>query len=121
MALNVLYVKNLYIYPAYTSKHKLNYENQIILSKIPNVEGQYYLAVKKLSALLKGITSKHVFYCLNCLKRIHGYKNKFKKSFTTKVGENIPCGYSMSKKWTFDGIDNKCDVYRGEDCIKKVL
>ena len=27
----------------------------------------------------------------------------------------------MPKKWTFDGIDNKCDVYRGEDCIKKVL
>ena len=21
--------------------------------------------------------------------------------------------------WIFDGIENKCDVYRGEDCMKK--
>ena len=38
---------------------------------IPSVEkeGWHYLAVKKLSALLHGITSKHKgdFYCLNCL------------------------------------------------------
>ena len=44
---------------------------------IPNGKGSedksegrwHYLAVKKLSALLRGITSKHHgdFYCLNCL------------------------------------------------------
>ena len=36
---------------------------------IPNGEGWHYLEVKKLSALLKGITSKRkdTFYCLNCL------------------------------------------------------
>ena len=38
---------------------------------IPNEEEQdwYYLALKKLSPLLKGIISKHDgdFYCLNCL------------------------------------------------------
>ena len=34
-----------------------------------NKEGWYYLPVKDLSALLRGITSKHDcdFYCLNCL------------------------------------------------------
>ena len=40
----------------------------------------HYLAVKSLSALLKGITSKHDgdFYCLNCF---HSYttENKLKK------------------------------------------
>ena len=38
---------------------------------IPNGEGWYYLAVKKLSVLIKGITSKHKgdFYCLNCLQK----------------------------------------------------
>ena len=40
----------------------------------------HYLAVKSLSALFRGITSKHVgdFYCLNCF---HSYKteNKLKK------------------------------------------
>ena len=36
----------------------------------PNREGCHYLEVKKLSALLRGITSKHHsdFYCVNCLQ-----------------------------------------------------
>ena len=36
---------------------------------IPNEKGWHYLAVKKMSALLRGITSKDndIFYCLNCL------------------------------------------------------
>ena len=40
---------------------------------IPNGDRWHYLAVKKLSALLKGIKSKHKgdFYCLNWL---HLYK-----------------------------------------------
>ena len=35
---------------------------------IPNEEGWYYLALKKVSALLRGLTSKHSgdFYYLNC-------------------------------------------------------
>ena len=51
------------------SKHNSNREKQFISLIIPNGEGWYYLAVKKLSALLKGITSKRkdTFYCLNCL------------------------------------------------------
>ena len=41
-------------------------------------EGQHYLAVKKLSALLRGITSKHKgdFYCLNCS---HSFRTENKK------------------------------------------
>ena len=59
------------IYPAYISKHNLNYEKQILLM-IPNGEGQHYLSVKQLSALLKGVTSKHkdkLLYILNLIKR----------------------------------------------------
>ena len=69
IALNVLYAKKEKIYPAYVSKHNSNRERQVILLMISNGEGQWhYLAVKKLSALLRGITSKHHgdFYCLNC-------------------------------------------------------
>ena len=42
---------------------------------ISNGEGCHYLTIKKLSALLKGITSKHKsdFYCLNCL---HSFRTK---------------------------------------------
>ena len=45
-----------------------NPEKQVILLMIPNEEKWHYLAIKKLSALLIGVTSKHHgnFYCLNC-------------------------------------------------------
>ena len=68
IALNILYAKKERIYPAYVSKYNVNREKQRILLMIPNGKGWHYLAVKKLSALLRGITSKHHvdFYCLNC-------------------------------------------------------
>ena len=47
------------IHPPYISKHNSNRQKQVILSMIPNGEGWNYLAVKKLSALLRGKTSEH--------------------------------------------------------------
>ena len=57
------------LYPAYVSKLNSNCEKHGIFLMIPNGEKWHYLAVKKLSALLRGITPKHYsdFYCLNCL------------------------------------------------------
>ena len=54
-------------------------------------------------------------------EKIDECKNNSEKSSTTKVGENIPCGYSMSTIWTLDSIENKHEIYRGEDYMKKVL
>ena len=67
IALNVLYTKKEKIYSGYVPKHNSNLENQVILLIIPNGEQWDDLAVKKLSALLRGIISKHhgVFYWLN--------------------------------------------------------
>ena len=52
---------------------------------IPIEEKWHYLTVEKLSALLRGINSKHGdFYCLNCLhsfateKKIKSYKKYVK-------------------------------------------
>ena len=143
---------------------------------IPNGDGWHYLAVKKLSALLRRI-SKHQgdFYYLNrlhsfgrnnkleshkkvcenkdfcdiiinsgntktfefnqykksdnapfpiyanleCLiEKIDGCKNNLEHSFTTKVSEHIPSGFSMPII-SFRSIENKHDLYRGKDCIKK--
>ena len=53
--------------------------------------------------------------------KIGGCKNNLAESSTAKVGEHIPWGYSVSMIFTFDVIETKHDVYRGEDCIKKVL
>ena len=78
--------KNENVSSEYISKHNSNREKQVILLMISNrekreakSEGQqwHYLVVKKLSALLRGIMSKHYsdFYCLNCLKSFRT-KNK---------------------------------------------
>ena len=47
---------------AHKSKHNLKHENQVIPLMSTDGEKWHYLAVKKLSTLLKGITSKHSFY-----------------------------------------------------------
>ena len=71
IALNILYIKEKDICPAYISKNDWNCGKQIILLIISNEEekGWYYLAVKKLSTLLRGITSRHHgdFYCFKCV------------------------------------------------------
>ena len=38
---------------------------------------------------------------------------------TTKIGEHIPCGYSMSTIWGFDHSEDKHTFYHGKDCMKK--
>ena len=55
IALNILYVPHNTeeIRHAYKSKHNLKRENQVILLMISDGEKWHYLAVKKLSALLK--------------------------------------------------------------------
>ena len=60
------------IIPAYKSKYNKERENQVILLMIIAVKKWHYLAAKKLSALLRGITSNHKedFYCLICF---HSY------------------------------------------------
>ena len=75
------------IYPAYVSKHNSNREKKVILSMISNRKGWHYLAVKKLSALLRRITSKHYcdLYCLNCL---HSFRTKNKLESHIKVCES---------------------------------
>ena len=51
------------------------------------------------------------------IKKVDGCANNSEKS--SKIGEHIPCGYSMSTIWAFDHTENKHTLYRGKDCIKK--
>ena len=66
---------------------------------IPNEEKevqQHYLPVKKLSALVHGITLKRKgdFYCLNCL---HTFRTKNKLKYHEKVCKNKDfCGIAMA-------------------------
>ena len=85
IALNILYAPNNTekIRHAYKSKYNLNRKNQAILLMITDDEKWYYLAVKILSALFRGITGNNNgdFYCLNCFQS-YATKNKLKKHKT---------------------------------------
>ena len=53
------------------------------------------------------------------IRKIDGCANNPEKSSTTKIGEHIPCGYSMSAIWGFDRIEDKHTLYHRKDCMKK--
>ena len=115
IALNILYVphntKKINI--AYKSKHNLTREKQTVLFMITNGEKWHYLVVKKLSGLLRGITSNHNadFYCLNFFCA-YSTKNKLEKH--KKICENLDyCHVEMLTK------DNNIIKYNhGEKSIK---
>ena len=82
IALNILYVpyNTEKIRHAYKSKYNLTRENQVIYLMITDGEKWHYLAIKRLYALFRGITSKHDgdIYCLNCFQS-YTTENKLKK------------------------------------------
>ena len=59
-----------------------------------------------------------IYADLECLiEKIDGCKNNPENSSTTKVGEHIPSGFSMSTILSFRSIENKYNVSRGKDPI----
>ena len=79
-----MYAKKEKIYPVYVSKYNSNCEKQVIPLIISNGKKWYYLPVKKLSALLRGIASKNHgdFYCLNCF---HSFTTENKLQYFCNV------------------------------------
>ena len=71
------------IHLAYTPKHNLTREKQVILLMITDGEKWHFTAVKRLSGLLRGPTGNNNgdFYCLNCS---HSYRTEKHK----KICEN---------------------------------
>ena len=112
MALNVLYATNEKIYPAYLSKQNLKRKKLVILLTISNGEGWHYLAVKKLSALLREISSKDDggFHCLNCL---HLFSTKNKIESHKKVCENKD--FCSVVKPSEDAKILQCNQYQKSD------
>ena len=96
---------------------------------------QQYMALscsKKLSALITGITSKImmifmvwiVFVPVEWKTNLNHMKKYVKmrfKIFTTRASKHIPSGFSMSIISLFKIMQNKHEVYRGKDCMKKSL
>ena len=46
-------------------------------------------------------------------------KTILKNSFTTKVGQHIPSAFSMSTISSLKITENRHDVYRRKDCMKR--
>ena len=76
--------------------------------------------ILKFNQYLKSAHIRYIIYAdLESLsKKVDGCKNNPEKPCTTKLCEHIPCSYSMSAIWTFDGVENKHDLYRYEYCMK---
>ena len=55
------------------------------------------------------------------IKKIDGSANNPENSSTTKIGEHILCGYSMSTKWIFDNIEKKPYLISWRRLYEKVL
>ena len=53
------------------------------------------------------------------MENIDRCKTNSENSFARKAGEHIPSGFSMSTISSFRGIENKHDVCKGKDCVKK--
>ena len=72
--------------------------------------------VSELNQYLKSNKVPPIIYgdLRSLIKEVNGCKNNPKNSSTTKIVTHIPCRYSVSVIWAFDGIENKHhNVYKG--------
>ena len=61
-----------------------------------------------------------IYADLECIiEKIDGYKNNPENSSTTKVSKHIPPGFSMSAISSFRRTENKHNVYKGKDGMKR--
>ena len=87
---------------AYISNYNSTREEQIVLLMASNEEkeGWHYLAVKNLSELLTGITSK-LHGCFHCLNYFHSFRTENKFKSHEKVCKNKDfCGIVMPSEKT---------------------
>ena len=54
------------------------------------------------------------------IRKIGGCANNPENASAIKIGNNIPCGYSMSAILSFYHVENKHTLYHGKYCMKKL-
>ena len=52
------------------------------------------------------------------ITKIDGCAINPENSSATKIGDCIPCEYSMSTTWAFDQTENKDNLYHEKGCMK---
>ena len=102
--------------PTYISKYNHKRDDQVILLMITDNKNEnwYYLKVKSISRLFRGITSNHVgdFYCLNCF---HLYTTNRLKKHEKICKDHDYCHVKMPDE------DNKILEYSPGEKSLKVL
>ena len=69
----------------------------------------------------KSAKAQFIIYAdLECvIEKIKECKNNLENSSTAKIGKRIPSDFKISTISSFNRIENKHDVHRGKDCMKK--
>ena len=70
----------------------------------------------------KSAKAQFIIYAdLECvIEKIKECKNNLENSSTAKIGKRIPSDFKISAISSFNRIENKHDVHRGKDCMKKL-
>ena len=55
---------------------------------------------------------------VSLITKIDGCVNNPENSSATKIGDHIPCEYSMSTIWAFDQTESKDNLYHKKGCTK---
>ena len=98
--------------------HKKVCENKIFSNVIMRSEDTKILEFNQYQKSDKApFIIQAVFECM--IEKIGGRKNNPENSATTKVSKHIPSGFSISTISSFRSTENKHDVYRDKDCMKK--
>ena len=81
------------------------------------------IKVEEFNQYQKSDKATFIIYAdLECIiERIKGWKNNPENLSATKVSKHISSGFSMSIIFSVRNIENKHDVYRGQDCIKNFV
>ena len=80
-----------------------------------------YTKILEFNQIQKSDKASFIVYIdLECItEKIDGCKNNLKNLSTRKVSEHIPSGFLMSVISSKRSIEDKHDVYRRKDCMKK--
>ena len=100
--------------------HKRKCENKDFCNIIMHSEDT---TISKFNQYQKSDKAPSIAYAdLECIvENTDECKNNPKNLSTTKLSEHIPLGFSMSIISSIRSIENKRDVYRGNDCLDKSL
>ena len=77
--------------------------------------------ISEFSQYIKSDKISYIIYAdiESLIKKVDGCLKNLEDFSTAKIGEHIPCGYSMSTFWGFDHKEKKHTLYRAKDCVKK--